>query len=250
MIRLMEQTRRPHLLSEEAKNRLKQVSTATLTSQLLNRGFRNTFIPNLTPLRPDLRLVGYAFTLRYVPAREDFGVDYDNDTNVQRLAVEAVGPEDVLVIDARGDTRAASLGHILATRLWKRGAAGLVTDGGLRDTPAFRNLDLPTYTRAPHATTSSVIHHPVDMNVPIGCGGVLVMPGDVIVGDAEGVVVIPSAVAEEVAADAYEQEILEAFILQKIKAGSSIKGVYPPNEETYREFILANQMSKSSQQGD
>ena len=104
-------------------------------------------------------------------------VHYDTTTNVQRLAVEAIDTDDVLVIDARGETRAASFGHIIATRIMQRGAAGLVTDGGLRDTPRFRVLALPTYIKAPHATTSSVVHHPVDMNVPVGCGGVLVMPG-------------------------------------------------------------------------
>lgn len=228
----------PTRLTPLAKERLGQVSTATLTSQLLKRGWRNTFLAGLRPLQPQLRLVGYAFTLRYVPAREDLGidVDYDNKTNVQRLAVEAVGPEEVLVIDARGETRAASFGHILATRLHKRGAAGLVSDGALRDTPAFAGLELPVYARAAHATTSSVVHHPVDMNVPIGCGGVLVMPGDVVVGDAEGVVVIPAQAAEEVAHDAYEQELLEEFILDQVAAGASIKGVYPPDAKTRAKF--------------
>lgn len=230
--------RRTHILSSEALDKLRRTSTATITSQLLKRGFHNTFIPDLQVLRPDLRMVGYAFTLRYVPAREDVGfeVNYDNETNVQRLAVEAVGEHDVLVIDSRGDTRAASFGHILATRIMIRRAAGLVSDGGLRDTPAFRELDLPCYVRAPHATTSSVIHHPVDMNVPIGCGGVLVMPGDVVVGDAEGVVVAPAQVSESVAHDAFEQERLEDFLLQKVSAGASIRGVYPPDERTRAEY--------------
>jgi regulator of RNase E activity RraA len=211
---------------------------ASLLAEALKRGFRNTFISGLEALRPDLRMVGYAFTLRYVPTREDIGfeVNYDNETNVQRLAVEAVGEEDVLVIDARGDIRAASFGHILATRIMNKGAAGMVSDGGLRDTPAFRKLDLPSYVKAPHATTSSVIHHPVDMNVPVGCGGVLVMPGDVVVGDAEGVVIIPAQVAESVAHDAFEQERLEEFVLEKVRAGASIKGVYPPDERTMAEY--------------
>jgi regulator of RNase E activity RraA len=183
-------------------------------------------------------MVGYAFTLRYVPAREDLDmqVHYDNSTNVQRLAVEAIGPDDVLVIDARGEIGAASFGHIIATRITRRGAAGLVTDGGLRDTPRFRALDLPTYIKAAHATTSSVLHHPADMNVPIGCGGVLVVPGDVVVGDAEGVVIIPRAVAEEVARDAYEQDLIEEFALSRVQQGASIRGVYPPDERTRAEF--------------
>jgi regulator of RNase E activity RraA len=229
---------RKHALAPEAMQLLRRVSTATLTSQLLNRGFRNTFIGGLQPLRPDLRMVGYAFTLRYVPAREDLDmqVHYDNSTNVQRLAVEAIETDDVLVIDARGETRAASFGHIIATRIMQRGAAGLVSDGGLRDTPRFRELALPTYIKAPHATTSSVVHHPADMNVPIGCGGVLVMPGDVVVGDAEGVVIVPRHLAEEVARGAFEQDQIEEFALSKVQSGAHIRGVYPPDERTRAEF--------------
>ena len=220
-----------------AKEKLRSVSTATLTSQLLDQGLRNTFLAGLYPLRPDLRMIGYAFTLRYIPAREDLADEvYDNSRNVQRLAVEAVGPEDVLVIDARGDIGAASFGHILGTRILQRGAAGLVTDGALRDTPGFRRLDLPTYIRAAHATTSFVAHHPVDMQVPIGCGGAAVTPGDVIVGDGEGVVVIPAKMAEEIAHSAYEQEIREQYFQERVADGAGIVGVYPPNDETLAAF--------------
>ena len=225
-------------LSDEATHALRAVSTATLTSQLLKRGFRNTFLGGVGALRPDLRMVGYAFTLRYAPMREDLDleVDYNNLTNVQRLAVEAIGQDDVLVIDTRNEIHSASLGNILATRIKMRGGAGIVTDGALRDANAFRAIDLSTYTRAVHATTSSTKHHPVDMNVPIGCAGVLIMPGDVLVGDADGVVAIPRAVAEEVALAAREQEQLEAFVLRKIQGGASIIGVYPPDEQTRAEY--------------
>jgi regulator of RNase E activity RraA len=163
-------------------------------------------------------------------------VAYDNDTNVQRLAVERVGPQDVLVIDARGEHGAASFGHIIATRIAMRGAAGLVTDGALRDTPAFRDLDLPAYCVGAHATTSSVVHYPVDMRVPIGCGGVLVMPRDVVIGDAEGVVVVPKGVAESAIRDAAEQDDLEEFVLGRIRGGAALPGVYPPNEEVLAEY--------------
>jgi regulator of RNase E activity RraA len=217
---------------------LKRTSTATITSQLLLRGLRNTFIAGLTPLRPDLRMAGYAYTLRYVPSREDIGIEvhYDNETNMQRIAIESVGPEQVLVIDARGETRSASLGHILATRMMQRGAEGLVTDGALRDSHMFSKLELPSYTVGAHATTSSVMHHPIDVNVPIGCGGVLVMPGDVVVGDAEGVVVIPVALADEVARAALDQEEYEAFVLTRVEEGASIKGLYPGDEASRAEF--------------
>lgn len=231
-------THRTVELGPEAVRALGRVSTATLTSQLLHRGFRSTFLPGLRPTRPDLRLLGYAFTLRYVPAREDVAVsvDFDNETNVQRLAVESVGPGDVLVIDARGELGAATLGDILATRVRMRGAAGVVTDGCLRDTPGFAALDLPVYYRAPHASVSSIRHHPVELNVPIGCAGVLVLPGDVVCGDAEGVVVIPAALAEEVALDAAEQDLVEEFALERVRAGEPVRGVYPLPEERRAEY--------------
>jgi regulator of RNase E activity RraA len=217
-------------LTSEARAALGLVSTATLTAQLLHRGFRNTFIRGLVPTRPDLRLLGYAFTLRYVPVREDVGVEGirpDNETNVQRRAVESVGPEDVLVIDARGELGAAVLGDILATRIARRGAAGIVTDGSFRDSPAFAHVDIPAYHRAPNAALSWLVHHAVDTEVPIGCGGVLVLPGDVLVGDAEGVVVVPAQIAEEVAHDAAEQEIAEEFALERVRAGEPITDLYP-----------------------
>lgn len=224
-------------LSAAAVDALKRVSTATLTSQMLKRGFRNTFMVGVAPVRPDLRMVGYAFTLRYVPMREDLDLGpIDNTTSIQRIAVESVGHDDVLVIDARGDTDAGVLGDILSTRMRVRGAVGLVTDGALRDVPAFRDLDWPTYCDGAHASQSAARHHPADMNVPIGCGGVLVMPGDVIVGDAEGVVVLPQHLAEEVALAALDQEEIEAFVLAKIQNGASILGTYPPDEATRAEF--------------
>ncbi|HEY0717837.1 MAG TPA: ribonuclease activity regulator RraA [Streptosporangiaceae bacterium] len=221
-------------LSPDAWAKLHAVSTASLTSELLKLGFRNTFMGGIRPLRPDQRMVGYAFTLRYVPAREDldFQVEYDNWTNPQRVAVETIGPDQVLVIDARGQLSAASLGHILATRLMVRGAAGLVTDGALRDSPAIATLDFPSYAAGAHGTTSSVLHHPADFGLPIGCAGVLVEPGDVLVGDAEGVVVIPAAVAEDVASRCWDRDQLETWLQQRVADGASIRGTYPPDDET------------------
>jgi len=225
-------------LTAESWRKLHEVSTASLTSELLKLGFRNTFMAGVRPLRPDLRMVGYAFTLRYIPAREDldFQVEYDNWTNPQRVAVETAGPDQVLVIDSRGETGAASLGHILCTRLMNRGVTGLVTDGALRDYPAIAALDFPSYARGAHGTTSSVLHHPADFGLPIGCGGVMVQPGDVLVGDAEGVVVIPVGVAEEVAQRCYERDRLEAWLQARVAAGASIRGTYPPDEETLAEY--------------
>lgn len=222
-------------LRAETRDLLREVSTATLTSQLVHHGLTNCFIRGLQPLRPDLRLVGQAFTLRYVPVRgelESARTRFDNTTNKQRLAVERIGPGEVLVIDARGELGSGAFGHIIATRITRRGAAGLVTDGALRDSAGFRSLDLPSYCRAPHAAASSLRHHPVELQVPIGCGGVLVEPGDVVVGDQDGVVVFPLELADEVAEAGHAQERLEEYVWQRVNAGESILGVYPPSEET------------------
>jgi regulator of RNase E activity RraA len=225
-------------IAPEVLDLARQVSTATLSSQLQKNGFVHAFMLGVRPLRPDLRMAGQAFTLRYIPVREDLERpgEFDNRTNKQRVAVESVGPGDVLVIDARGDIRAATLGNILATRIMRRGAAGIVTDGAFRDTPSIAALELPTFAGGQSPDLSTAIHHPQDINVPIGCGGVAVLPGDLIVGDGEGVVVVPLSVAESVVNAAYEQEQREEFIVSRIESGSSILGVYPPDENTLRDY--------------
>jgi regulator of RNase E activity RraA len=225
-------------ISDDVKQKLLGASTATISAVLRKHGFEEMFLEGLAPLRPDLRMVGQAFTLRFVPTRPDLDPtgEFDNTTNKQRIAVESVGPGDVLVIEARDDTRAGTLGDILATRIWKRGAAGIVSDGAFRDTPGIAEIDMPTYTRAQNPNLSSTIHHPVEINGVVVCAGVTVLPGDVLVGDAEGVIVVPYQLASQVADQAYEQELREDFIIEKIRAGSSILGVYPPNEETLAEY--------------
>jgi 5-oxopent-3-ene-1,2,5-tricarboxylate decarboxylase/2-hydroxyhepta-2,4-diene-1,7-dioate isomerase len=142
----------------------------------------------------------------------------------------------VLVIDARNEEGAGTIGDILALRALRRGAAGIVTDGGVRDSPAVAALEIPTYFRGPHASVLGALHFPLETNVPVSCGGVLVLPGDVLVGDAEGVVVIPAQLAEAVAHAAVEQELLEEFALQRVDAGESIRGVYPLSVERRAEF--------------
>jgi regulator of RNase E activity RraA len=212
---------------------LSQASTATITTQLLARGLRNTFLHGIKPLNGH-RLIGPAFTLRYIPAREDVDVlevfkDYEHP---QRKAIESVPPGHVLVMDCRGQTRAASAGNILATRLQVRGAAGLVTDGTLRDTPEISRLTLPAYSAGASPLTNLAQHHAVDMQIPIGCAEVAVYPGDIMVGDEEGVVCIPAHLADEIAEPAAQQESLERFILQEIENGRPLKGTYPPDEDT------------------
>ncbi len=215
-------------LSDQTRTSLATVSTATLTTQLFKRGLRNLFVQNVRPLNPAApRLVGEAFTLRYIPAREDIdhvGVFQDPE-HPQRKAIETVPPGQVLVMDCRGDARAASGGGILLTRLMMRGVAGVVTDGGLRDAAEIAALDFPVYCAGPSAPLNLAHHHAVDFNQPIACGGVPVYPGDVVVGDTDGVVIVPQEPADEVARDAVEQERFETFVMEEVRGGRSIRGV-------------------------
>ncbi|HEY6522647.1 MAG TPA: fumarylacetoacetate hydrolase family protein [Solirubrobacteraceae bacterium] len=222
---------RPAVLSDDAVAALRQVSTATLTVQLTRRGIQTTFLTGLRPTRSDLSMVGYARTLRFVAIRADVREAMKPGDDAQKRAVESISPGDVLVMEARGDTGAGTIGDILAARVLARGGAGIVTDGGVRDTPGVADLDIPTYYRAANASSLWNAHIPLDLDVPITCAGVLVVPGDVIVGDAEGVVVLPFALAEEIAHAALEVEQREAFALERVKAGESFRGLYPLSEE-------------------
>lgn len=214
---------------------LKTVSTATLTSLLYKRGFRNVFIQGSRPLKPGQRMAGPAFTLRYIPSREDLdSIEVFRDPrHPQRVAVEEIPAGAVLVMDCRGDVSVASAGSILATRMQVRGAAGIVTDGGLRDASGIARLDMPAWCSGPSAPTNLIKHHALDINAPIGCGGVPVYPGDIMVGDDDGVVCIPAHLADEIARDAVEMERFEDFVLEEVEDGASIIGLYPAtNPET------------------
>jgi regulator of RNase E activity RraA len=217
-------------------DRLRTVSTATLCTQLFKRGFRNVYLQGVARLTiPSIGiLVGPAYTMRNIPAREDLDQisAFENPEHPQRKAIESVPPGHVLVLDCRGERRVASGGQILTTRLKVRGAAGLVSDGPVRDSGEIAKMDFPVYCAGGSAPLNLLQHHAIDLNVPIGCGGVAVYPGDMIVGDAEGVVVIPQHLADEIAADAVDQEHLEAFLLERIQNGSPLPGTYPPNAET------------------
>ena len=225
-------------VDERTWDLLEQPSTATLATVLAKHGLWNVFVTGAQPLSAGGRMVGQAYTLRYLPAREDLdhNLVFDNSKDPQRLAIESVGPRDVLVIDARGDERAGTMGNILATRMVARGAAGIVTDGCFRDSPAIAGMDIPAYARSPHAATNKTIHHPVDCQLPVACGGVAVFPGDILVGDDEGVVVIPRHLADEVALAAARQEHKEDFILSKIQDGAPLAGTYPADEDTDAQY--------------
>jgi len=235
-------------LRTATRDRLAHVSTATICTALFKRGLRNAFIQDVHPLNPALpNMVGEAFTLRYIPAREDLDVleVFKDPSHPQRAAVEQIAPGQVLVIDCRGVGRAASIGEILATRLQRRGAVALVTDGTLRDTAGIRSLGLPTFAAGSSPTTNLAVHHAVDLQVPIGCAEVPVYPGDILVGDDEGVVCIPRHMAASVAADAFEQERMEAFLRARVEAGAPLTGTYPPNELTLAEYKASLEQSSA-----
>jgi regulator of RNase E activity RraA len=221
------------MLSPETRERLTGVSVATLCTALYKRGFRNQFIQDVHPLKPKGRnMVGEAFTLRYIPAREDLNpiTVFQDRGHPQRKAVEECPPGAVFVIDSRKDPRAASAGSILVSRLMVRGVAGIVTDGGFRDSPEIGELAIPAYHNRPAAPTNLTHHQALDINVPIGCGDVPVWPGDVVVGDDEGVIVIPAGVADEVAAEAAEMTAFEDFVTEEVLKGRSILGLYPATD--------------------
>ncbi|GAA4750381.1 ribonuclease activity regulator RraA [Nocardioides endophyticus] len=239
-------------LDSEVLARLRRASTATIQSQLFKRGLRDMFLYGLRPLNPSsASFAGEAFTLRYIPAREDIDTldVFEDPDHPQRAAVETVPTGQVLVMDCRHDPRAASGGNILMSRLKARGVAAMVTDSSVRDSPAIAEMDFPVFSAGVSATVNLVLHHAVDTQLPVGCAGVAVYPGDVVVGDAEGVVVVPRHLAEDISHAALEQEELEEFILGRIQAGEPLRGNYPPNEQTLTQFSEHRKSRSASPNG-
>lgn len=221
-------------LPTELRKALSTISTATLCTALFKRGLRHQYVQQVLPLNPNLpNMVGEAFTLRYMPAREDLNaIDVFKDPeHPQRKAIEACPPGAVMMIDSRADASAASAGGILVTRLMVRGVAGIVTDGGFRDSAEIARLAIPAYHRRPSPPTNLTRHQAIDFNVPIGCSDTPVFPGDIVVGDAEGVVVIPAHLSVEVVAEATDMTVYEDFVTEQVLAGRSIVGLYPPTDE-------------------
>lgn len=227
-------------LSEKTRHALLRVATSTLTGALNRRGLRSMYMQDVWPIKEGIpRMVGPAFTMRFIPSRED--KDGPNAkgprSNIQPQAMETCPPGYVLVADSRGDARAASAGDLYVGRLKARGCAGIVTDGGLRDSDGIFKTGLPAYCRRPSSPPSPIVHHPVDLNLPVGCGGVAVYPGDVIVGDADGVVVIPPDIVDEVAEEALATTLYEEFAEEEVANGRSLTGLFPvAGEEAKRDF--------------
>ncbi|MCI4666463.1 MAG: ribonuclease activity regulator RraA [Neomegalonema sp.] len=225
-------------MKSDTREKLMGVSVATLATALYKRGLRSQVIQGVHPVAPKGRnMVGPAFTLRYMPAREDRNqlVEFRNPEHPQRVAIESCPEGHVLVMDSRKDARAASAGDILITRLMVRGGAGVVSDGGFRDASVIGALDIPAYHQRPSSPTNLTLHEAIEINVPIGCGDAPVFPGDVIVGDDDCVIVLPAALADELADEAVEMTAYEDFVVEQVKGGESIIGLYPQTIDRHRE---------------
>lgn len=227
-------------ISKNTREALMNLSTATVATALFKRGFKKQFIQNVSPLRKGKpNMVGEAFTLRYIPAREDLNtIDVFKDPNhPQRVAVENCPEGAVMVIDSRKNAEAASAGSILATRLMVRGVAGIVTDGGFRDSSEIAALAISAYHQRPSTPTNLTLHQAIDINVPIACGDVAVFPGDVLLGDDDGVIVIPAHVVDEIVKEGTKMTEYEEFVLEQVNKGESILGLYPAtNSKKISEF--------------
>ena len=224
------------ILTDHLKAKINSVGTATLSSQLRKHGFNNMSIDGLSSTKPGMRLVGLARTLRFVPNREDLFAAHGGGYNAQKQAFDALNPDDVLVMDCRQDPGAGTLGDVLGLRAQVRGAAGIVTDGGLRDVAAVTALDIPTYFGGPHPAVLGRKHVPWDIDQTVACGGATVQPGDVIVGDDDGLLVIPPSMIEEIVDAAIEQERQETFIAQQVGHGEKVDGLYPMNESWKQKY--------------
>jgi 5-oxopent-3-ene-1,2,5-tricarboxylate decarboxylase/2-hydroxyhepta-2,4-diene-1,7-dioate isomerase len=225
------------VLTPELKAKLESVCTATLSSQLRKRGLNNVSIDGLTSTRPEKRVVGLARTLRYVPNREDLFKTHGGGFNAQKRAIDSVNEGEILVMEARGEKGTGTIGDILALRAEVRGAAAIITDGGVRDFAAVAAMELPTYYSNPHPAVLGRRHIPWDTDITIACGGTTVQPGDIIVADSDGILVIPPALAEEVADDSIVQEREEVFIAEMVAQGHGVDGLYPLNAEWRTKYL-------------
>lgn len=225
-------------MNEATREKLMGVSVATLATALFKRGLRNQVIQGVHPIAQKGRnMVGPAFTLRYMPAREDRNqlVEFRNPGHPQRVAIETCPQGHVLVMDSRKSAAAASAGDILITRLMVRGGAGVVTDGGFRDAATIGKLDMPAYHTRPSSPTNLTLNEAIELNCPIGCGDAPVFPGDIIVGDDDCVIVIPAHLAEEVTDEAVDMSAYEAFVVERVREGETIIGLYPCTKDEHKQ---------------
>ncbi|GEL97414.1 fumarylacetoacetate hydrolase family protein [Cellulomonas terrae] len=223
-------------LSAELREKLRRAPVAALSAQLRKRGLDQVTVDGVRPMHADAKLVGTARTLRFVPAREDLFSRHGGGYNAQKRAFDTVGEGEVIVIEARGETGSGTLGDILALRAHARGAAGIVTDGGVRDHAAVAAVGIPVYSAGAHPAVLGRRHVPWDVDVAVACGGTTVEPGDVIVGDGDGVVVIPPGLVEEVVDAALAQEEEDGWIAEQVAAGHAIDGLFPMDAQWRARF--------------
>lgn len=218
-------------LTDDVKAKLLSVATATISGALRKRGLNNVSVDGLLATKPGQKVIGTARTLRYVPNREDLFKSHGGGYNAQKRIIDAVGPGEILVMEARGEKGSGTLGDILAMRAQVRGAEAIITDGGVRDLSEVAALDIPTFYNGAHPAVLGRKHVPWDYDVTIGCGGATIQPGDIIVADDNGILVIPPALAAEIADEVVEQERRDSFVFQMVKEGHKIDGLFPMNAD-------------------
>lgn len=224
------------VLTDELRERISNLAVATLSSQMRSRGYNDISIDGVRPLIPGTKLVGRARTLRYVAHRPDLFKAKGGGFNAQKRAIDTVNEGEVLVMEARNFGFAGTLGDILALRAKVRGAAGVITDGCVRDWAAVGDVGLPVFAQAPHPAVLGRKHIPWETDVTITCGGATVQVGDIIVADDDGALVIPTHLITEVVEAAEKQELDETFIADMVEAGESVDGLYPMNKEWRAKF--------------
>lgn len=224
------------LLTPELRAKIEATAVATITAQLQKRGIQNATIDGPRPYHPGRRVLGYAKTLRYVPKREDLFTEFGGGFNAQKRAMDSVQPDDVVVMEARGEHGTGTLGDVLALRAQVNGANAVITDGGVRDSEAVREVGIQVYANAAHPAVLGRRHIPWEVGGTIACGGTTVQHGDIVIGDDDGVVVVPPSLLQEVVDDAYEQELQDAWVYEQVKAGHPVDGLFPPNAEWKARF--------------
>lgn len=242
----------PKGLSEELRAKLTEAPTAGLSAQLRKRGLNNVVIEGVYPQKPGTKLVGTAKTLRFVPNREDLFKSHGGGYNAQKRAFDAVEPGEVMVIEARSASGSGTLGDILALRAKHNGAAGVVTDGGVRDWAAVEEIGLPVFAQGAHPAVLGRRHVPWESDVAVACGNATVLPGDVIVGDDDGVIVIPRELAEEVADAALAKEREDGWVAERVAEGNPIEGLFPPTgewKEKFQRWAQDNMPARGETQG-
>lgn len=219
------------VITDELRAKIDATAVATLSAQMRKRGIHNCFIEGVTTNKPGQRLLGTAHTLRFIPLREDLFAQYGGGYNAQKRAMDTVKSGDVVVMEARGETGTGTVGDVLALRAQVLGAAGIITDGGVRDADAVGGLDIPVYSAGSHPSVLGRRHVPWEVGGTVACGGTSVQPGDVLIGDNDGVIVVPPSLLEEVVNDAYEQEQQDAWVFEQVQNGEKVDGLFPPNAE-------------------